>query len=329
MNVLSKGTELELGGRSGKPAGKTGVGAAAGAVMGLTGLRTEARKGSAAPAPTATYVNNGERKTGVLDLSDPYWNAMREHYDRMYDSAAEEAEAAAEEASLRAEQAAETERERLNEGYRGMNRQLYRDYMESRRVLPQRQAAMGYSGGLTESGLIRLQNAYGENLAVNERARLSAIAQADENLAQRQYEARAEAAKTASQAHRDRYAQIAALRQQQYQQQRSDQQARAALLAGAGDYSGYGDLGYSQEDIDYLAQMWRAKNPKLADFQATGQGSETVASDPEELSAMRTARQIQKERGTDEAVAYVAGELARGRLFSDEAKRIYDALKQN
>ena len=45
--------------------------------------------------------------------------------------------------------------------------------MESKRTLPQRLAAQGITGGLTESSQVRLANSYGEELAENERARLA------------------------------------------------------------------------------------------------------------------------------------------------------------
>lgn len=63
----------------------------------------------------------------------------------------------------------------LNEQYQAANRQLYIDYMNGRRDLPQQLAAMGYTGGLRESSLLGLQNNYEGQLAENERARLAGI----------------------------------------------------------------------------------------------------------------------------------------------------------
>ena len=318
-----------------KTAAVTGAETAGGSAGGGTGARESMKRarrragsGSGKSAGTATYINaDGRRATGTVDYTDPYWTAMRDYYDRMYAGRAEVNDAAAAEAVERAAQAAQAERRRIDEGYRGVNRQLYRDYMENRRRLPQEQAARGYTGGLTESGLLRLANAYGENLAGNERARLSELAAADEALAQREYEARSAAARANAQAEQERYAYIAALRQQQYQQQRSDEKDRAAVLAGAGDYSGYGSLGYSQEDIDYLSRMWRAKNPKLASAQATGKKAEDVVSSVDDSSVLAVARYIASTQGADAAVDYVAAQLARGGIFADEAERIYARLR--
>ena len=284
--------------------------------------------GGGSGGASVTYLNgSGQRETGVADWSDPYWNAMRSYYDQMYDSRAQANDAAAAEAAAQAARTAEAERSRIDEGYRGVNRQLYRDYMENRRRLPAEQAARGYSGGLTESGMLRLANAYGESLAQNERARLSELAAADEALARREYEARAAAAKANAQADQERYAAIAALRQEQYRQLREDRQSRAALLAGAGDYSGYGSLGYSQEDIDYLSNMWRQKNPKLAPAQATGKKAEDIVSSIDDSSVLAVARYIAQTQSADAAVDYVAAQLARGGIFADEAQRIYATLR--
>jgi hypothetical protein len=63
----------------------------------------------------------------------------------------------------------------LNEQYQALNRQLYVDYMKSRRDLPQLLAAQGYTGGLRESSMLGLETAYSENLAQNERERMSGI----------------------------------------------------------------------------------------------------------------------------------------------------------
>ena len=300
-----------------------GLGAVAGAVAGLTVLPRA--KSSGGKAKT-TYVDaSGARRTGVTSYSDPYWDGMRDYYNSMYDSRVAANNEAAENAYAQAARAAQEQRDSLNAGYRDTNRQLYRDYMDARRTLPQQMAARGYTGGLTESGQIRLNNAYGENLAVNERARLSRLSGVDAALAQKEYDARAAAARANQQALEDRYAALAEVRTRQYQQQRSDALSRAALLAGAGDYSGYGSVGLSQADADYLARMWRARNPRLAGVQSTGRV--TAPSAPADSSALSVARYIQQTQGTARAVDYIAEELAAGNLFSDQAEEIRKLLR--
>ncbi len=321
MAMKFKNTLAESGGDQ-----KPGAGAVAGAAAGLTVLPKSTHSRGGSGAVKTTYVDSaGNRRTGVTSYSDPYWETMRDYYNSMYDSRVAANEAAAENAYAQAARAAQEQRDTLNAGYRDTNRQLYRDYMDARRVLPQQMAAQGYTGGLTESGQIRLNNAYGENLAVNERARLSRLSGVDAALAREEYDLRSAAAKANEQALQDRYAALADLRTKQYQQQRSDALSRAALLAQAGDYSGYGGLGLSQEDADYLARVWRAKNPRLARLQSTGQVSAPAA--PADDSALAVARYLQQTQGTARAVEYIAEELAAGNLFSDQAEEIRKLLR--
>lgn len=63
----------------------------------------------------------------------------------------------------------------LNRQYQDLNKQLYIDYMNSRKNLPQQLAAQGYTGGLTESGMLGLETGYQGQLAANERERLTGI----------------------------------------------------------------------------------------------------------------------------------------------------------
>ena len=79
----------------------------------------------------------------------------------------------------------------LGEQYGNINKQLYRDYMESLRVLPQELAARGYSGGMSESARLGLDTAYGERLNENEAARIAAIMQLRQQGADAEYQANA------------------------------------------------------------------------------------------------------------------------------------------
>ncbi|MBR6114603.1 MAG: hypothetical protein IKQ10_05395 [Oscillospiraceae bacterium] len=242
-------------------------------------LFTAAKKKSgridtAAAAPAASgsgkKKNAHVRDVGEPETQDSYFDEMEAYYNGIYADELEANRAALEAANARAEASAEEQRQSLESGYAAVNRQLYRDYMERRRTLPQTLAAGGFSGGLSESSLVRLANAYGDNLSANERARLSQLASVDAALSRQQFEAQQSAYGADREARRTYYAQIAALRQDRYSQQRSDEKTRAGVLATAGDYSGYRDFGFSDEDIEYLARMWRAKNPKVAKYQATG-----------------------------------------------------------
>ena len=230
---------------------------------------------------TATYIDqNGQKQTGVVSgenagitpLSQPaaasspqggagtHWDQMRNLYQQQYDEQTAANNAAYEAAAARAREVNQQNIETLNKGYQGTNRQLYRDYMNHQRTLPQEMAARGYSGGLSESAGLRLRNSYEEGLNENERARLGQVSTFDNNLAQQLYEAQATATAANQQANQQRLSYLTALQEQQYQ----DQQQRAATLASAGDFSGYRDLGYSDDQITYLQDIWARQNPALA-----------------------------------------------------------------
>lgn len=215
------------------------------------------------PATTpVTYVDEaGQAQQGVADTQDipGYPDAMRNYYQQMLDEQTGANEAAAAAAAERARAATQAQIDALNAGYQGTNRELYRDYMERQRTLPQQLAAQGYTGGLTESSRLRMGNAYQEALAGNERARLSEESGANAALAQQLFESRM-ATDQANQQARQQYLQyMAGLEEQQYQ----EQQARADQLAASGDFSGYLGLGYSQDEVDYLTRLWLKQNPKL------------------------------------------------------------------
>ncbi len=223
---------------------------------------------------TATYIDEGGNKQqGVytqaaenagLGASQPaqgsHWDSMRNYYQQMYDEQTAANNAAYEAAAARAREATQQNIEALNQGYQGTNRQLYRDYMQHQRTLPQEMAARGYSGGLSESAQLRLRNSYEEGLNENERARLAQENSANANLAQQLYEAQATATAANQQANQQRLGYLTQLQELQYQ----DLQPRAATLASAGDFSGYEGLGYSPEQVSYLESVWARQNPALA-----------------------------------------------------------------
>ena len=157
--------------------------------------------------------------------------------------------------------AAEEQIAALAAQYAGTNRQLYRDYMETKKALPQQLAAMGYSGGMSESARLRLGMSYEEALAENERARIAGVAGINSAQAQNIYEIEAAAAEANRQALAQQNAQLIALEQERYSYEQAMKEARAQQMAAAGDFSGMLELGYSQDDVDYLTQIWLLENP--------------------------------------------------------------------
>ena len=216
-------------------------------------------------AQKVTYIApNGQKATGTVqqpqEAQPSYWDTMRDYYQQMYDEQVAANNQALEDTRARAQEATDAQLEALRQGYQGTNRQLYRDYMENQRVLPQQMAAQGYSGGLSESSRLRLGNAYQEALAENERARLAEESGANQALAQQLYEAQQAANTANNQAAQNRYGYLAALREAQYQQERADLEARAAMMGSVGDFSVYAQLGYTPAEIARLQAAWNAQH---------------------------------------------------------------------
>ncbi len=215
-----------------------------------------------------SYIGSGGAKeTGTANTTPqvtpgttPDWYAQQQKlYEQMYNEQVKANNAALEAARLRAQETTDAQIAALGEQYAGTNRQLYRDYMEQRRTLPQQMAAQGYSGGLSESSMLRLNNSYEEGLNENERARMAQETSYKQALSQQLYEAQARANEANQQAYQQWYGQRANVNEAIWK----DQQQRAATMAAAGDFSEYKRMGYSDSEIAYLKQMWKRMNPQL------------------------------------------------------------------
>ena len=214
---------------------------------------------------TATYIgSNGQKKTGTTKVTPgttpDFYTKMGELYRQMYADqiAADEEQLAA--AEQRAQEVTDEQLAAPAAQYAGTNRQLYRDYMENRRTLPQQLAAMGYNGGLSESSLLRLGNAYEEGLNENERAKTAQESGYRSQLAQNLYDLQSKASESKRSAKETLDSRLAALEEAIFQ----NQQQRAATMAASGDFSEYERMGFSPSEIAYLKQMWRRMNPTLA-----------------------------------------------------------------
>lgn len=219
----------------------------------------------------STQMNTrAENRKTASSRDDAYWEAMRGHAERLYADAVADNETAARAAVDQAAEKARQQSQELAAGFRGLDKQLYRDYMAQRRTLPQTLAARGYTGGMNESGRIRLQNSYQESLAENARRRIAEEAKIEQTRAGEELSARNAVREANARANAQRTERLADLRTRQYTQQRSDDLRRAQELAKAGDYSGYRALGYSESEISYLSRVWAARNPKLQDVWSYG-----------------------------------------------------------
>ena len=250
--------------------------AAAAAAGGLYGALAGAQQPTTTPTQPGTsggkvtYIDpNGDAQKGTTEGTpeetpgEPqrtYLDELRDQYQKMYDDAVKANNDAAKAAAERAIAQAEKGVGELGDQYGSLNKQLYRDYMESLRVLPQEMAARGYSGGMSESARLGLDTAYGERLNENEAARIAAIMQLRQQGADAEYQANAARDQANAQAQQNLYANMMNLLLQQQQ----DAATKAQNMAQYGDFSGYLGLGYTQSEIDQMQKAWIAANPELA-----------------------------------------------------------------
>lgn len=251
--------------------------AAAAAAGGLYGAMAGAQQPTTTPTQPGTsgggkvtYIDpNGDAQKGTTEGTpeetpgEPqrtYLDELRDQYQKMYDDAVKANNDAAKAAAERALAQAEKGVGELGDQYGSLNKQLYRDYMESLRVLPQEMAARGYSGGMSESARLGLDTAYGERLNENEAARIAAIMQLRQQGADAEYQANAARDQANAQAQQNLYANMMNLILQQQQ----DAATKAQNMAQYGDFSGYLGLGYTQSEIDQMQKAWIAANPELA-----------------------------------------------------------------
>lgn len=262
---------------------KAAAAAAAGGLYGSLAGAGRLPKPDGAQQPTKTPTQPGTSGGGKVTYIDPngdaqkgttegtpeetpgepqrtYLDELRDQYQKMYDDAVKANNDAAKAAAERALAQAEKGVGELGDQYGSLNKQLYRDYMESLRVLPQEMAARGYSGGMSESARLGLDTAYGERLNENEAARIAAIMQLRQQGADAEYQANAARDQANAQAQQNLYANMMNLILQQQQ----DAATKAQNMAQYGDFSGYLGLGYTQSEIDQMQKAWIAANPELA-----------------------------------------------------------------
>lgn len=207
---------------------------------------------------TATYIKNGERKTGkVSQNSNDYWQGVA---NRLEQQLAEQKQANADQLALSQEanvQQLEYATGVQNENTQRLNTQLYLDRMKQERTLPQELAALGITGGAAETSLVGIGNRYAQNLAENERARLTAIGALNQDVIQTNYQARAQQIAADAQAMQAYYNARNAMEQAQYEQKLEIAQA----LAEAGDFSMAVQMGlYTRAQAQRLYEIWAYEN---------------------------------------------------------------------
>lgn len=296
----------------------TAANAASGAITGAMAGAGRLPKPDGAQQPTTTPTQPGTSGGGKVTYIDPngdaqkgttegtpeetpgepqrtYLDELRDQYQKMYDDAVKANNDAAKAAAERALAQAEKGVGELGDQYGSLNKQLYRDYMESLRVLPQEMAARGYSGGMSESARLGLDTAYGERLNENEAARIAAIMQLRQQGADAEYQANAARDQANAQAQQNLYANMMNLILQQQQ----DAATKAQNMAQYGDFSGYLGLGYTQSEIDQMQKAWIAANPELAKTLGYVKTPEPVYSSYSDSGKNNTPSAEQKANGRD------------------------------
>ena len=159
----------------------------------------------------------------------------------------------------------------LNRNYQDINRQLYIDYMNSRKNLPQLMSAQGITGGMTESSMLGLDTGYQGQLASNERERLTGIRQLESGSANSELELQIAKAQADREAAENLYSRQAAIRaaileqanledQRAYERQRDaeDRQREADELLYTRALQ-QTQLSQAAEQAEYERQLQRAQ----------------------------------------------------------------------
>lgn len=230
------------------------------AATGATGTSATA---GAAGTPAAAEAAPASAEEAAAELG--YYDQMADRYRELYEAqvAANNEEAAAATAQTLAE--IERQKEKLSGEYEGLNKELYREYMQSLRTLPEFLAAQGMTGGLAESSRVKLDTGYGENLNTSEQQRLASLADLDAEGVKAQYTNDA-SARQANQSAWQNYMQYLMQNDAaRYQEEQTRQQNAAKTLASIGDFSGYVTMGILTEaQAKAMRKAWIAENPELA-----------------------------------------------------------------
>lgn len=112
-----------------------------------------------------------------------YYQQLLDEQQRRYDEIQAQQEAAKKAAVEQAVGQLGAQKGTLEQNYDNLYRQLYLDRRNSEKDLPQQLAAMGISGGLTESSALGLKTAYAEALRQGEQAKQGTLSDIDQAIA--------------------------------------------------------------------------------------------------------------------------------------------------
>ena len=231
----------------------------------LAEYQAAAREQSAAPVQStvqpAAVAQQTEEQTAAVGGAVPAQSTEQPTTQQQYQNAAAVLAAqqqhnaeAAERARQRTAESIQYQMSNNNAQIDRQNQQAYLDYVRNQRVMPEQLNALGITGGLAESSLVKLGAGYGSLVNENELARRQAMSALYEQQAQQDYQT----------GETQRAADLAA-RQQYYAQQQKGQENAAQLAAQIGDFSGYVTLGLmTPEQAELQKKAWIKQNGKLA-----------------------------------------------------------------
>lgn len=222
---------------------------------------------------TATYIDdNGEKKTGTvlkgyIDAAEgtDYYGAQSELYKGMLESQQQANRDAAAAAAEEARISAERQSEKVNTAYGQSDKELFRGYRKAVRDLPQQLAAMGATGGLSETSRVQLETGYGENFNKSQLQRMAELADLTAAAEAAKRQAAANEAQQNASALQNYYGMLGNLGTQKYNEDLAKLQQGAELKAAIGDFSGYVELGLmTEEEAAQALKAWIYEHPNMA-----------------------------------------------------------------
>jgi len=312
-----------------------------------TGVQTDSKQ-AATGAGTANPSQTGSVMQGYLNAAEgaDYFQTQADLYKGIMELQQKQNRENAELATEGTLEEIARQTEKLETQYGQNDKELYRDYRKDLRDLPQQLAAMGITGGLSETSRVDLESGYGENLNKSQLQRLAAIADLDAQgvAAKRENDATARAQDVAAlQAY---YNALAQLGGQKYQEDLAKKQQSAETLATMGDFSGYVELGLmTEEQAEQMKKLWIAENPQAAVQmgyvkQSSGGGGHryynpaSLGASEEEMAALEkwavdAVGRSSSGRDVESNVNYVAKQVetmrSSGQITNDQANRINSA----
>lgn len=168
------------------------------------------------------YINQQKQQEAYQQSLIDSMNRYQDYMNQMnstYDQVAQQQAAAQQAAVDQAVNSLTGQKTQIEQSYDDLYRQLYLDRRRAEKNLPQQLAAMGITGGLTESTALGLQTDYTDALRQGEQEKLSTLNSLDQAISDAQLTGSIESAQTAAQLALDRLNSYGTLVSQMQEQQ--------------------------------------------------------------------------------------------------------------